>query len=75
MSKTITFSFRSSKYEGTEAKETFTFENLGIEEDMADNLLKVEIDNLFQAWVWDKLNISYSIVIDEENAYSSDDSQ
>lgn len=34
MSKTITFSFRSTKYEGTEAKETFTFENLGIEENM-----------------------------------------
>ncbi|WP_419394140.1 hypothetical protein [Cytobacillus praedii] len=75
MSKTITFSFRSSKYEGTEAKETFTFENLGIDEEMDNNLLKVEIDKLFQEWVSDKLNISYSIVIDEENAYSSDDSQ
>ncbi|WP_057763078.1 hypothetical protein [Cytobacillus praedii] len=75
MSKTITFSFISTKYEGTEAKETFTFENLGIDEEMDNNLLKVEIDKLFQEWVSDKLNISYSIVIDEENAYSSDDSQ
>lgn len=75
MSKTVTFSFKSTKYEGTEAKETFTFENLGIAEDMDDKSLKVEIDRIFQAWVWDKLNISYTIVIDEENTHSAVDSQ
>ncbi|MFC0416998.1 hypothetical protein ACFFHH_16370 [Cytobacillus solani] len=58
MSKTVTFSFKSTKYEGTESKETFTFENLGIAEDMDVKSIKVEIERIFQAWVWDKLNIS-----------------
>ncbi|HWO76556.1 MAG TPA: hypothetical protein VNM69_11775 [Bacillus sp. (in: firmicutes)] len=63
MDKTVTFSFSSTKYEGTEAIETFTFKELGIGEDLDDEALKKEIDRIFQAWVWDKLNISYSIVI------------
>lgn len=64
MDKTVTFSFSSAKYEGTEATETFTFEKLGIDENMDEKALKIEIDKIFQAWVWDKLNISYSIVMD-----------
>ena len=75
MDKTVTFSFSSTKYKSTDATETFTFENLGINEDMDDKALKIEIYSIFQAWVWDKLNISYSIVIDEVNAQSSDDIQ
>lgn len=63
MGKSVTFSFRSTKYEGTEATETFTLKELGIDEDLDDEALKIEIDRIFQAWVWDKLNISYSIVI------------
>jgi hypothetical protein len=63
MGKTVTFSFSSTKYEGTEATETFTFKELGIDEDLDDEALKIEIDRIFQAWVWDKLNISYSFVI------------
>jgi hypothetical protein len=63
MGKTVTFSFSSTKYEGTEAAETFTLKDLGIVEDMDVEALKIEIDRIFQAWVWDKLNISYSIVI------------
>lgn len=63
MDKTVNFSFSSTKYEGTEATETFTFKELGIDEDLDDEALKKEIDRIFQAWVWDKLNISYSIVI------------
>jgi len=66
MDKTVTFSFSSTKYEGTEATETFTFEKLGINEDMDDEALKKAIDEVFQAWVWDKLNISYSIVLNED---------
>lgn len=65
MDKTVTFSFNSTKHEGTEATETFTFEKLGIDEDMDDKVLKIVINEIFQAWVWDKLNISYSIVINE----------
>jgi len=67
MGKTVTFSFNSTKFEGTEATETFTFEQLGIGEDRMDNeALKKVIDEIFQAWVRDKLNISYSIVVDED---------
>ncbi|MEH7178292.1 hypothetical protein [Neobacillus vireti] len=63
MDRTVTFSFSSTKYEGTEATETFAFKELGIDENLDDEALKIEIDRVFQAWVWDKLNISYSIVI------------
>lgn len=66
MDRTVTFSFNSTKYEGTEATETFTFKELGIDEDLDVEALKKEVDRIFQAWVWDKLNISYSIVIDED---------
>ncbi|MGN7400759.1 hypothetical protein ACTHO0_12980 [Cytobacillus praedii] len=66
LDKTVTFSFSSTKYEGTEARETFTFKEIGIDEDLDDEALKVEINRIFQAWVWDKLNISYSIVINED---------
>jgi hypothetical protein len=34
MSKTVTFSFNSSNYEGTEATETFSFKQLGLDENM-----------------------------------------
>ncbi|UPW81447.1 hypothetical protein [Lysinibacillus sp. Ag94] len=64
MDKTVTFSFSSTKYEGTEVTETFTFKELGIDDDLDDKALKIEIDRIFQAWVWDKLNISFSIVIE-----------
>ncbi|TRZ39690.1 hypothetical protein CEQ21_01635 [Niallia circulans] len=66
MEKTITFSFSSTKFEGTEASETFNFRELGIDENLDDEALKVEIDRTFKDWVWDKLNISYSIVINED---------
>ena len=64
MGKTVTFSFSSTKYEGTEATETFTFKELGIDEDLNDEALKIEIDRIFNAWVWNKLNITYSVVIE-----------
>lgn len=75
MGKTITFSFNSIRYEGTGATETFTFKHLGIDEDIDDKALKREIDKKFQAWVWDQLNISYGIVINEEDVHSTDDIQ
>ncbi|MFB3164421.1 hypothetical protein ABLO26_23970 [Neobacillus sp. 179-J 1A1 HS] len=65
MGRTVTFTFNSNKYQGTGATERFTFKQLGIDEDIDDTTLKREIDKKFQAWVWDKLNISFSIVIDE----------
>ncbi|XIH35334.1 hypothetical protein C1N70_03705 [Cytobacillus firmus] len=66
MDKTVTFSFSSTKYEGTEATETFNFKELGIDEDLDNEALKIEIDRIFQAWVWEKLNISFSIVINKD---------
>lgn len=72
MHKTVTFSFRSTKYVGTEARETFNFNELGIHEDLDDETLKKEIDRIFEAWVWDKLNISFSIVISEDKRDSTD---
>ncbi|WP_010268223.1 hypothetical protein [Paenibacillus senegalensis] len=67
MSKTVTFSFSSAVYEDIQATETFTFEKLGIEEKLDEKALKIEIDKIFQAWVWDKLSISFSIVMEESD--------
>lgn len=68
MKKTVTFSFNSTQFEGTEATETFTLEELGINEKMDDKALKECLNKIFQAWVWDKLNISHSIVISEDKS-------
>lgn len=65
--KTITFSFTSSEFEGTEATETFTFDELEIDENLDENELAIEIDRIYQAWIWDKLNVSWSIVINEQD--------
>lgn len=64
MERNVTFSFKSTAFEGVEAKETFTYEVLGLSEDLDNEALQIEIDRIFHAWVWDKLNISYSIVIE-----------
>jgi len=72
LNKTVTFSFSSTKYQGAEATETFTFKELDIDENLNDKALKIEINRTFQAWVWGKLNISYNIVINETNADSTD---
>ncbi|MGP1907442.1 hypothetical protein ACTSEZ_04685 [Metabacillus sp. JX24] len=65
MAKTVTFSFASSNYAGIEAAETFSLKELGIDEELNGENLKTELDKIFQAWVWDKINISYSIVISD----------
>jgi hypothetical protein len=67
LGRTVTFTFNSNKYQGTGATERFTFKQLGIDENIDDKRLKREIDKKFQAWAWDKLNISFSIVIGEED--------
>ena len=46
--------------------EPFTFEKLGIYKDMDDKALKKVIDEIFQAWLREKLNISFSIVVNED---------
>ncbi|WP_264740571.1 hypothetical protein [Cytobacillus firmus] len=40
MGRTVTFSFSSAQYKGAEATDTFTFEKLGIDENMDDNALE-----------------------------------
>ncbi|MEV9639632.1 hypothetical protein ABZ756_02900 [Mammaliicoccus sciuri] len=68
MVKTVTFSFNSSEYDGTEVTETFTFEELKIDEKIDRRLLEKELEQIFQAWVWHKLNISCSIIMDKSDA-------
>ncbi|KIL52917.1 hypothetical protein [Jeotgalibacillus campisalis] len=75
MGKRVTFNFNSSSYEGTEATEAFTLEELGIDANIDDKALKMKIDKVFQAWVWDKLNISFSVVIDEEKCPTNIDGE
>lgn len=72
LNKTVTFSFSSTKYQGAEATETFTFKELDIDENLDNKALKIEINRTFQAWVWEKLNISSSIVINETSTDSTD---
>ena len=67
--KTVTFSFTSSTFEGTEARETFTFEELEIDESLDEKELGVKLDRIYQAWIWDKINVSGSIVIDEPDTF------
>lgn len=62
MAKTITFSFSSAEFKGTEATETFTFEELNIDEKMDMQAFEKEVHRLFEVWVWHKLNISSSII-------------
>jgi hypothetical protein len=62
MAKTATFSF-DTKYIDSRTSETFTFEELGVAEDLSGEAEKKILDDLFHAWVWDKLNISFSIVV------------
>ena len=65
MGKTVAFSF-STEFEDSSAEEIFTFEKLGINEDMDDEAVMKVIEELCQAWIWSKLNISHSIVITED---------
>lgn len=69
LAKTIVLSFTSSTFEGTEAREIFTFEELGIDENLNKKELGIELDRLHQAWIWDTLNVSGSIVIDESDIF------
>ncbi|MEA0553231.1 hypothetical protein U1P98_22180 [Lysinibacillus irui] len=64
MYKTITFAV-DTKYNDP-IQETFTFEQLGIDEQLSDIEMKKQIDYIFKNWVSDRLNISHSIVIETE---------
>ncbi|MBG9453248.1 hypothetical protein ABE61_03945 [Lysinibacillus sphaericus] len=62
MKKTVTFAV-DTKYKDR-IQETFTIEELGIDENMGSEELKKKIENIFKTWVSSRLDISYSIVID-----------
>ncbi|RIW28953.1 hypothetical protein D3H55_20525 [Bacillus salacetis] len=66
MGRTVTFAFQSMNFDGTEASETFTLEELGIDGELADGELKKNIDQVFHAWLCDKLNITFSVVMEEQ---------
>jgi len=51
--------------ETTQIQETFSFEQLGINEQLPSDEIKKQIDHLFKNWVCDRLNLSYSIVVEE----------
>ncbi|WP_368657096.1 hypothetical protein AB3Z07_13835 [Metabacillus halosaccharovorans] len=63
MGKTVTF-LVSTNSEGSTLKETFSFGELGIEDDIDDNDEKKIIDACFKDWVWN--NISYSYIIEKD---------
>jgi hypothetical protein len=65
----VTFSFSSTNYEGTEATETFTLEELNLDDEMEEGVLMERINKTFEAWVWEKLNISSSIVIGDDDQW------
>ena len=60
MKKTITFSI-STGYVGSKKEDTFTLEDLGIDENLNNEELEKEIDERFQEWVWDNIDASWSI--------------
>lgn len=60
------FFFESTHFEGVKASETFSFAELSLHESLKGEDLQKELNQIFEAWVWDKLNISYSIVTDSD---------
>ncbi|MDW2876197.1 MULTISPECIES: hypothetical protein [Bacillaceae] len=61
MAKNVTFSF-DTKYIDSRTCETFTFEELGVAENLDEEAERKILEDILHAWIWDKLNISYSIV-------------
>lgn len=60
MAKKIIFSV-STGYAGSAIDETFTFEELGINERLNDEDLNREISEAFEDWIWGNLDASWSI--------------
>ncbi|WBF58533.1 hypothetical protein HXV90_04755 [Lysinibacillus sp. JK80] len=52
--------------ETTQIQETFSFEQLGINEQLPSDEIKKQMDHLFKNWVCDRLNLSSSIVLEED---------
>lgn len=52
--------------ETTQIQETFSFEQLGINEQLPSDKIKKQMDHLFKNWVCDRLNLSSNIVVEED---------
>ncbi|MEY2355871.1 hypothetical protein [Lysinibacillus capsici] len=52
--------------ETTQIQETFSFEQLGMNEQLPSDEIKKQMDHLFKNWVCDRLNLSSSIVLEED---------
>ncbi|WP_227394947.1 hypothetical protein [Jeotgalibacillus aurantiacus] len=65
MKKTVTFSFETEN-KAFSATETFPLEELGVDEGLLGEALQQKLEDVFQQWMMNKLNVSYSIVVDEE---------
>ena len=65
MSKTVTFTV-DTKYQDT-IQETFTYTQIGLDEHQHNGEINEEIEKIFNNWLWHQLNISYSIVIANNN--------
>lgn len=61
MAKTVTFSV-STGYVGSKREETFTFDELGIDESLQGEELENELQERFEEWVWENINASYDVV-------------
>jgi len=61
MAKTVTFSV-STGYVGSKREETFTFDELGIDESLQGEELENELQEQFNEWVWENINASYDVV-------------
>ncbi|VXB28069.1 conserved hypothetical protein [Bacillus sp. 349Y] len=55
--KTITFSVSTNK-KGSEISETFTLEDLDLNDTMSKRELEKQIEKIYKIWVWDQLSVS-----------------
>ena len=63
MTKKVTFSV-STGYVGAERKETYSLEELGIDENLEGDELEKELEAEYEEWVWNNIESSYWITED-----------
>ncbi|MGM0845760.1 MAG: hypothetical protein ACQEUT_12345 [Bacillota bacterium] len=61
MDKVINFSV-STTGKNSEIQQTFTYEELNIDESLSNKEIEKRVHEIFKVWIWD--NISFSCVID-----------
>lgn len=60
MKNTVTFSV-ATKQDGSRVHETFSFEELGIDEHMDEKEAEKLVERIFREWVWSIISFSYII--------------